>query len=153
MKITTKVISFIAAFAFSFAAHAYSSDAQEHHANAFYLGEIFVDKGGNQAYSVEQINDNNFSEKTSHGVVVVDFYAPWCGPCRSFAPTFAKVAQELQGSVSFYKVNTDESPKTSSKAKVSSIPTMILYKNGVEVNRNVGGFNESDLKKFVLSAH
>ncbi len=148
MKTITNIILSLTSFALVFAANAY---AGEKSTGGFYLGQTFVDRSGKDASAVEQINDNNFVSKTSKGLVIIDFYAPWCGPCKAFAPTFAKVAQQFQGTVAFYKMNTDESPKTAQNAKISSIPTVLLYRDGKLIDQNVGGFTEDGLKKFILS--
>lgn len=100
---------------------------------------------------VEELNDNNFKSKISKGYSIVDYYATWCGPCRVYGPTFTKVADEMYGSLSFYKVNVDTAGKTVNQANVRSIPTTILYKNGVEVKRMIGSLTEESLRDFILT--
>jgi thioredoxin 1 len=87
---------------------------------------------------MKQFTDTNFSEEISKGVVLVDFYADWCGPCRMLAPVLEKVEGELGGKAVIGKVNIDTEQKTASQFQISSVPTMILFKDGKEVKRQVG---------------
>ena len=70
--------------------------------------------------------------------VVVDFWAPWCGPCRAMAPHFERAAARLKGRVRFAKVNSDEAPGLAARFGIRAIPTLILFRNGVEVKRTAG---------------
>jgi thioredoxin len=70
--------------------------------------------------------------------VLVDFWAPWCGPCRMLAPTLDQLATELAGKVQIAKLNIDENPAAASRYRVASIPTLIVFHNGREVDRIVG---------------
>lgn len=83
--------------------------------------------------------------------VVVDFWASWCGPCKMMAPIFTQVAQTLPLKVLFAKVNTEEEQMLSAKFGIRSIPTLILFKNGKEVNRVSGALDASALRAFALS--
>ena len=87
---------------------------------------------------MEIINEKNFSEKTKNGVVVVDFFANWCGPCRMMAPILENIQEELGGKISIYKVDVDESEELSRKFGVMSIPTLVIFKNGEEQNKLIG---------------
>jgi thioredoxin 2 len=77
--------------------------------------------------------------------VLVDLWAPWCGPCRTIAPTLEAVAQEKAGRLRVAKVNVDENPITADRLGVQGIPTMILFKDGSEVDRIVGAVSKSTL--------
>ncbi len=81
--------------------------------------------------------------------VVVDFWAPWCGPCRMVAPTLDKLAKELEGKVIIAKVNTDEDPQWAQKFGVQGIPTMLFVAKGKVVHRQVGALPEPMLRQVV----
>lgn len=81
--------------------------------------------------------------------VIVDFWAPWCGPCRMVAPTLTKIAKENAGSLIVAKVNTDENQEWAGKYGVQGIPTMLMLKDGKIVHRQVGALPEPMLKDVV----
>ncbi|UCD99592.1 MAG: thioredoxin [Chloroflexota bacterium] len=81
--------------------------------------------------------------------VIVDFWAPWCGPCRMVAPTLDKLAKEYAGSLLVTKVNTDEEPEWAMKFQVQGIPTMLFVANGKVVHRQVGALPEPMLREVV----
>lgn len=96
------------------------------------------------------ITDGNFDEIISkYDTVVVDFWAPWCGPCRLIAPIIEQLAKEMKGKVVFAKLNTDENPKMAMRFRVMSIPTLILFKNGKMVDRNVGALPPDMLRDWI----
>ncbi|MDP4208249.1 MAG: thioredoxin [Bacteroidota bacterium] len=84
------------------------------------------------------LTDQNFQHQTKNKVVLVDFWASWCAPCRMMAPVLNEVANELSGNLHVGKVNVEQYQSIAQKFKVRGIPTLILFKNGVEVNRFVG---------------
>ncbi len=84
--------------------------------------------------------------------VVVDFWAPWCGPCRMVAPELARVAQRNQGKYLILKVNTDASPELGDRFRIMSIPTMTVFTGGREVARTTGARPADEIEAFVESA-
>jgi thioredoxin 1 len=94
------------------------------------------------------VTDSSFDADVlqSDTPVLVDFWAPWCGPCRAVAPILEELAGEYEGKVTVAKVNTDESQKYAAQFGVQAIPTMIFFKGGKEVNRVVGVKPKSALK-------
>ncbi len=84
------------------------------------------------------LTDQNFSDKIKSGVVLVDFWASWCMPCKLMVPVLNELAEEPDLKVTIAKVNVDEAKATASKFNIRSIPTIVLFKNGKEIHRFVG---------------
>jgi thioredoxin 1 len=82
-----------------------------------------------------------------YDTIVVDCWAPWCGPCRMVGPVIEELAKEMQGKVVFGKLNVDENPATSMKHRIMSIPTLLIFKNGNLVDRLIGAYPKEELKK------
>ena len=101
---------------------------------------------------MKNLTDANFNEEIKKGVTLVDFYANWCGPCRMLAPVLEQVDKEVEGKAVIAKLDIDSEQKTASQFQVTSVPTLILFKDGKEVNRLVGLRNADAVKKFILSA-
>lgn len=85
--------------------------------------------------------------------VVVDFWAPWCGPCRMVAPVLEDISQKMNGKIKFVKLNTDENQKTAMDYQIMAIPSLLIFKDGQEVDRIVGFVPqeqlEADLNKII----
>jgi thioredoxin 1 len=92
------------------------------------------------AGNVLEFTDGNFSREVleSKQPVLVDFWAPWCGPCRMVAPTVEQIASDYAGKVRVGKVNTDENPQVAASHNISSIPTLLLFKDGKVVDKTIG---------------
>jgi len=85
-----------------------------------------------------ELTAENFEDTIKDGVVLVDFWAPWCGPCRMIAPVIEELAEEYDGKAKIAKVNTDEQPEIAAKYGIRSIPTILFFKNGELVDQMVG---------------
>jgi len=100
------------------------------------------------------ITDTNFNETTKkHPLIVIDCWAPWCGPCQMVAPIIEELAKEHAGKIIFGKLNVDENPETATKYNIMGIPTLLIIKNGTEADRIVGAapklLIENKLKKYI----
>ncbi|HET6312474.1 MAG TPA: thioredoxin [Chloroflexia bacterium] len=99
--------------------------------------------------TVEVITDTEFQDRVleAESPVVVDFWAPWCGPCRMVSPIVEELSTEYSGKVRFAKMNTDDNEATATQYGIWSIPTLIIFKEGKEVNRLVGFAPKEQLKR------
>ncbi|HZW08992.1 MAG TPA: thioredoxin [Phycisphaerales bacterium] len=88
--------------------------------------------------STLHLDQTTFDAETREGVAMIDFWAPWCPPCRAVGPIVDAIAEEYQGRAKVAKVNVDESPRIAGKFGVQSIPTIVFLKDGQEVGRVVG---------------
>lgn len=95
-----------------------------------------------------EINDADFdSTVKKYNTIVVDCWAPWCGPCRMMGPVIDELAKEMHGKIVFGKLNVDENPSVSMKHQIMSIPTLLVFKNGNLIDRVVGVYPKEELKK------
>jgi thioredoxin 1 len=103
------------------------------------------------AEGVAEFDDNNFASEVleANGPVLVDFWAPWCGPCRLIAPVVEQLAGENAGAIKVGKLNVDDAPNAAQNYGVSSIPTLMLFKNGEVVDRFVGVQPKSRLQQAI----
>ena len=85
-----------------------------------------------------ELDNNNFEATITEGVTMVDFWAPWCGPCRMIAPVIEELAEDFEGKATMAKVNTDEQQEIAVKYGIRSIPSILFFKNGEMVDQMVG---------------
>ena len=102
--------------------------------------------------AISHVTDETFAGETGSGVVLVDFWAPWCGPCKMIAPVLEELDSELGEKVKIVKLDVDENQETASKFGVMSIPTLLVLKNG-EVVDKVVGYQPKDALAGVLAKH
>ena len=97
------------------------------------------------------INDSNFKQEVLEEslLVLVDFWAVWCGPCLRLAPVVEHIAKEYKGKLKVCKLNVDEAPQTASRYEIMSIPTVAIFKNGEVVDRIVGALPQSEFEKTI----
>ena len=100
------------------------------------------------------VTDQDFDQEVLEAdtVVLVDFWAEWCGPCKMVAPVLDDLSQEYDGKIKFTKVDVDENPQTAMKYGIRSIPTMLVFKGGAPVDQVVGAVPKAVLKKRLDSA-
>ncbi|MGN1201403.1 MAG: thioredoxin [Candidatus Caccovivens sp.] len=94
---------------------------------------------------MEIITEKNFDEKIKNGVVLVDFFATWCGPCRMLSPILEDVKEELGDAVEIYKVDVDEDENLARKFGVMSIPTIFVFVDGKQVDKHIGLMSQEDI--------
>ena len=99
----------------------------------------------------KETSDANFENDVlkSSKITLVDFWAPWCGPCRQLSPIIDEVAKDLEGKLEVFKCNVDENPEVPSKYAVRGIPTLMLFKDGKIIDTKVGSLPKSGLLEWV----
>lgn len=98
------------------------------------------------------LDDSNFEHAISKGVTLVDFYADWCGPCRMIAPLIEELSDEMKGQAKIAKLDIENAQQAARDFEVTSIPTVIVFKDGKEFNRAVGLRDKKTLKEMITSA-
>jgi thioredoxin 1 len=103
---------------------------------------------------VDKVTDATFDQAVlkASGPVVVDFWAEWCGPCRTISPALEEISNSLNGKVTILKLNVDENPATAAKYGVMSIPTLMLFKGGQLASRQVGAAPKQKLEQWITGA-
>lgn len=101
--------------------------------------------------SVKHISDATFENESQTGTVLVDFWAPWCGPCKMIAPILDELSAELGDTAKIVKINVDDNPESAAKYNVMSIPTLLVFKDGQVVDQLVGLQSKEKLKAVIAA--
>lgn len=96
---------------------------------------------------VTNLTNENFETFVSDKITVVDFWAPWCGPCQMMAPVFEELSEEFQGKINFAKVNVDENRDLSMQYSIQGIPTLLIFKQGELIDQITGFLDKSRLRE------
>ncbi|EGK14905.1 thioredoxin [Desmospora sp. 8437] len=99
--------------------------------------------------AIKQVTDQTFNDDVASGTVLVDFWAPWCGPCKMIAPELEGLDQEIGDKLTIAKLNVDENPDTAGKFGVMSIPTLMVFKDGQMVDKLTGFQPKAQLLEWV----
>ncbi len=104
-----------------------------------------------ESQHVQQVTDNDFEQSILKAgkPALVDFWAPWCGPCRIIGPIVEELAPNYQGRAVIAKMNVDDNPQIAQRLGVTSIPTLMMFKDGKLVDRVVGAMSKGELQKFI----
>jgi len=105
------------------------------------------------AEGVIEVNTSNWEDEVlkAEGLVMIDFWAAWCGPCRMISPTVEELAKEYKGKIKVLKLNTDENSEIATRYKIMGIPTIMFFKNGVKLDQIVGVVPKQQLKAKIES--
>ena len=111
------------------------------------LKHEYNNKGVEKMSSATEVKDSTFDDFVkANKIVIIDCWAPWCGPCRSLSPIIEELAKEFEGKIAFGKLNTDENENIPMRFNISAIPTLLVFKNGEMVDRIVGAGNKEFMK-------
>lgn len=99
--------------------------------------------------AVKDITDSTFDTEIGNGMVLVDFWATWCGPCRTISPMVEELSQDYAGKIQFAKMDVDANQQTAQKFNVTALPTLMLYKGGKPIDKLVGAVPKPHLKSFL----
>lgn len=113
------------------------------------LGAVNHREGEAEGSPIVTLTQKNYEQETSAGVVLVDMWAPWCGPCRKMAPDIKAIAEENESKIKVGKMNVENYKRFAIKLGVEMLPTVIVYKDGVEKERAVGRLSKADLQALV----
>lgn len=102
--------------------------------------------------NVLTLTNDNFDAETKKGAILVDFWAPWCGPCRMLGPVVEQLSSEMAGKLKVGKVNVDEQPELSEKYEVASIPTLYIFKDGKIIANRTGAATKETLKEWIAAS-
>lgn len=102
--------------------------------------------------AIIHVTDQSFASNINEGLVLVDFWAPWCGPCKMIAPLLEEIDSEMGDKVKIVKLNTDENPETTSDFGVMSIPTLMFFKDGEPVEKVIG-YQPKEVLTDLISKH
>lgn len=98
------------------------------------------------------VGNDEFKSEIESGITVVDFFATWCGPCKMLAPVLEGLAGEMEGKAKFIKVDIDQSLELANEFQISSVPTMVIFKNGEKVNQLVGFLPKEKIQEAINTA-
>lgn len=113
-------------------------------------GAPAVQRAADQPSDILRATDDDFEGKTAEGIVLVDFYADWCGPCKMMEPYLEDFATEMKEQVKTVKLNVDHSPKITKKYDIQAMPTLLVFVDGKPVKNHVGAFRDkAEIRNFV----